>query len=175
MTLALTRLVAAGDRRGGAGVRLGSAARGSGSPAQPAARASVLALLRRPGGDRAGAREPHRGVRGVPVQRPHGAAHAPGAGRGAAAAGGRADHAGAARVDATGPAPPAGDPPEPGDARARLPGPRLAGLRGRQLGMAFQYALRPGAGEPAAPLPAARELPGCGAPLLVADPRRRPW
>ena len=80
--------------------------------------------------------------------------------RRAAAAGRRTDHAGAARASPPlGEAPAAVDPPQPGAEGDLVPGRDVAPVRGRELGLALQHALRRGAREPAAPLLPARDLP----------------
>ena len=115
-------------------------------PSQPAA---ALAKRRSPGRVAAMAvalRSPIEAYEGPAVQRPHGAAHAAGAGRRTAAAAGRADDAGAAgRL--TGRA--RGCWPCCTAARGGpdLPAAGLGAVRRGELGLAFQHAVRPGAGD----------------------------
>ena len=113
-------------------------------------------------------------LRGPALQRAHGAAHAAGAGCRPAAAARCAGDAGAARRVAIGPSPAAGACCTAAPL-AVLTFPLVTWLRLRrgQLGLALQHPVRPGPGESSAALPAARHLPGCGAPLLVAGGRRR--
>ena len=143
------------------------------APRQPAAADPDVAVHERPRRDRRGADLTDRGVRGLPVQRPHGPAPAADARRAAAAAGGRTDHPDAPGQHADDPATPAVGAPQPGREGDLVPGRDLGALRRGELGMALQHALRRGAREPAAPLLPARDLPCGGAAVLVAGRRRR--
>src|SRR4029079_17675392 len=65
------------------------------------------------------------------------------------------------------------NPAQPSGRRTHLPAAGVGAVRGGQLGLALQLAVRPGTGESAAALPPARDLPARGAALLVAGDRRR--
>ena len=143
------------------------------APRQPAAADPDVAVHERPRRDRRGVDVTDRGVRGLPVQRPHGPAPAADARCAAAAAGRRTDHPDAPGQHADDPATPAVGAPQPGREGDLVPGRDLGALRRGELGMALQHALRRGAREPAAPLLPARDLPCRGPPLLVAGRRCR--
>ena len=122
---------------------------------------------------RGGAVLADRGVRGAAVQRPHGAAHAAGAGGRAADPAGRADDPDAARRLAGRAPRAAGRAAQPRRGGADLPAADLAALRRGELGLAFQHALQPGTGERAPSLLPACDLPDRRAAVLVAGGRSR--